>query len=116
MTRTILLFFLLLSKKIRTSKMGLFYSSTLVILGFIGNRMTAITSMEHWPGRTYIPSWQELMVTLGLVAFSFVAFSFVARYFKVFGEEAHVQASPTVETEHVTALGSVPKGNEKSTS
>jgi Ni/Fe-hydrogenase subunit HybB-like protein len=104
----ILPFFLLLSRKIRTSRTGLFYSSTLVILGFIANRMnTAITSMEHWPLRTYIPSWQELMVTLGLVAFGFVAFSFVARYFKVFGEEAHQEVVPAPATEQATALGSL---------
>lgn len=91
----ILPFFLLLSKRIRWSKVGLFYSSVLVLLGFIANRMnTAITSMERWPTRTYIPSWQELFVTLGLAAFGFVAFSFVARYFKVFGEEPHIAEEP----------------------
>lgn len=82
----VLPFFLLLSNKIRTTKAGLFYSSVLVILGFIAHRMnTAITSMEHWGSRTYIPSWQELMITGGLVAFGFTAFGFVARYFDVFG-------------------------------
>ncbi|MBM2844871.1 MAG: Polysulfide reductase [Bacteroidetes bacterium] len=85
-------FFLLLSKKIRTSKVGLFYSSVLVLLGFVAHRInTAITSMEQWGERTYVPSWQELFVTLALAAFGFVAFSFVARYFKVFGEEPHTQ-------------------------
>ncbi len=80
-------FFLLLFEKVRTSRAGLFYSSVLVLLGFVAHRMnTAITSMEHWPARTYIPSWQELSITLGLAAAGFVAFSFVARYFDVFGK------------------------------
>jgi len=84
-------FFLLLSKKIRTSKVGLFYSSALVLLGFVAHRMnTAITSMEQWPTRTYIPSWQELFITLGLAAAGFVGFSFVARYFDVFNEKSHL--------------------------
>lgn len=78
---------LLLFEKVRTSKAGLFYSSVLVLMGFVAHRMnTAITSMEQWPSRTYIPSWQELSITLGLAAFGFVAFSFVARYFDVFGK------------------------------
>jgi len=84
-------FFLLLSKRIRTSKVGLFYSSALVLLGFVAHRMnTAITSMEQWPTRTYIPSWQELFITLGLAAAGFVGFSFVARYFDVFNEKSHL--------------------------
>jgi Ni/Fe-hydrogenase subunit HybB-like protein len=83
-------FFLLLSKKVRSSRTGLFYSAVLVILGFIAHRMnTSITSMEHWPDRLYFPSVQELCVTLGLVAFGFTAFAFLARYFNVFGETPH---------------------------
>jgi Ni/Fe-hydrogenase subunit HybB-like protein len=83
-------FFLLLTKRIRESKSGLFYSSVLVLLGFVAHRMnTAITSMEQWGVRTYIPSWQEIAITAGLVAFGFTAFSFAARYFNVFGEEPH---------------------------
>jgi Ni/Fe-hydrogenase subunit HybB-like protein len=90
-------FFLLIFEKVRTSRAGLFYSSVLVLLGFIAHRMnTAITSMERWPSRTYIPSWQELAITLALAAFGFFAFSFVARYFEVFspgeGHEAHGKA------------------------
>ncbi len=99
----VLPFFLLLSKKIRSSKTGLFYSSVLVLLGFVAHRLnTAITSMEQYPTRIYVPSWQELFITLGLAAFGFTAFSIVSRYFKVFGEEAHhhpyhraVDAAPT---------------------
>jgi Ni/Fe-hydrogenase subunit HybB-like protein len=83
-------FCLLLSRKVRSSKTGLFYSAVLVLLGFVAHRMnTAITSMEHWPDRLYVPSVQELCVTLGLVAFGFTAFAFVARYFNVFGEAPH---------------------------
>jgi Ni/Fe-hydrogenase subunit HybB-like protein len=83
-------FVLLLVRRIRESRLGLFYSAALVLLGFVAHRMnTAITSMEQWGVRTYIPSWQEIAITAGLVAFGFTAFSFVARYFRVFGEEAH---------------------------
>ena len=83
-------FCLLLFRRVRTSKTGLFYSSVLVLAGFVAHRVnTAITSMEHWPSRVYIPSWQEIGITLGLAATGFVAFSFMARYFNVFGEGAH---------------------------
>jgi Ni/Fe-hydrogenase subunit HybB-like protein len=86
----VLPFCLLLSPKVRTSRRGLFYSAVLVLLGFVAHRMnTAITSMEHWPDRMYIPSVQEIAVTLGLAAFGFTAFAFVSRYFHVFGEAPH---------------------------
>jgi Ni/Fe-hydrogenase subunit HybB-like protein len=97
-------FVLLLFKRIRTSKVGLFYSSVFVLLGFVAHRLnTAITSMEHWPVRTYIPTWQELGITMGLVAFGFTAFSFLARYFNVFGEEPHGAHEPVKEEQEVTA-------------
>lgn len=81
---------LLLFQRIRSSRAGLFYSSALVLLGFVAHRLnTAITSMERWSTRTYVPSWQELSITLGLVAFGFVAFSFIAKYFNVFGAGTH---------------------------
>lgn len=90
---------LLLFEKVRSSKTGLFYSSVLVLMGFVAHRMnTAITSMEQWPTRTYIPSWQELSITLGLAAFGFVAFSFIARYFDVFGKVDATKVSSRVAT------------------
>ena len=93
-------FFLLLSKKIRTSRDGLFYTAALVILGFVANRMnTAITSMERWGKKTYIPSWQELSITVALATGGFVAFYFIAKYFPVF--TAHHDSPPIESTEHM---------------
>ncbi|HTX20212.1 MAG TPA: Ni/Fe-hydrogenase cytochrome b subunit [Bacteroidota bacterium] len=78
-------FFLLLFKRIRMNRTGLFYTSALVIVGFVANRMnTAVTSMERWGERTYFPSWQEVAVTAGLATAGFVAFYYVAKYFPVF--------------------------------
>jgi Ni/Fe-hydrogenase subunit HybB-like protein len=91
--------FLLLSRRVRENRAGLFYSAVLVILGFIAHRInTAITAFEQFPSRTYVPSWQELTITAGLCAFGFVAFGFVARYFNVFGAGAHaVEVKTEVE-------------------
>ncbi len=86
----VLPFFLLLSKRIRTSRTGLFVASLFVLGGFVAHRLnTAITSMEQWPGHTYLPSWQELSITLALVVSGFVAFSFMAKHFEVFRSSAH---------------------------
>ena len=74
-------FFLLLSKKVRDEQNGaLLFGGRSCLLGFVAHRMnTAITSMEQWPARIYVPSWQELVITLGLAAFGFMAFAFVAK-------------------------------------
>jgi len=85
----VLPFLLLLSRRIRTSKVGLFYSSLFVILGFVAHRInTAITSMEQWPNKVYIPSWQELAITIALVTAGFATFGIIARYFPVFATES----------------------------
>ncbi|HTY57588.1 MAG TPA: Ni/Fe-hydrogenase cytochrome b subunit [Bacteroidota bacterium] len=98
----VLPFCLLLVPRVRASRRGLFYSAVLVLLGFVAHRMnTAITSMEHWPDRLYVPSVQEFSVTLGLAAFGFTAFAFVARYFNVFGETPHDSHTAGEETPSV---------------
>jgi Ni/Fe-hydrogenase subunit HybB-like protein len=86
--------------KVRNSKTGLFYSSVLVLLGFVAHRVnTSITAMEQWGSKMYVPSVQEVFLTMGLVAFGFVAFSFLGKYFNVMGEAAHEvhDAEPKVE-------------------
>jgi Ni/Fe-hydrogenase subunit HybB-like protein len=85
----------LLFRKVRESAGGVFWSSVFVLLGFVAHRLnTAITSMEQWPDRIYIPSWQELSITAGLAAAGFVAFSLAVKYFRVFAEpEGHPEGA-----------------------
>ncbi|MDH4069257.1 MAG: Ni/Fe-hydrogenase cytochrome b subunit [Ignavibacteria bacterium] len=79
---------LLLIPRFRHTANGLFNASVLVLLGFVANRLnTAITSMEQWPDRTYMPSWQEVAITLGLAAVGFALFSAGVRYLNVFGPQ-----------------------------
>ena len=106
----VLPFALLLFKKVRTSQKGLFYSAALVILGFVANRMnTAITSMERWNQRTYLPSWQELFITIGLATAGFVAFYYIARYFPVFAPHHEQSVSTVNEPEFMDELRLVSK-------
>ncbi|HUL45028.1 MAG TPA: Ni/Fe-hydrogenase cytochrome b subunit [Bacteroidota bacterium] len=75
-------------RKIRESRSGLFFGSTVVILGFIMNRMNiSITAMQRWTGTSYFPSWMEIAVTLSIVTVGFIAFSMAAKYLPIFGEE-----------------------------
>ncbi|HTR82298.1 MAG TPA: Ni/Fe-hydrogenase cytochrome b subunit [Bacteroidota bacterium] len=103
-------FFLLTFRRVRMSQRGLFYSSILVILGFVANRMnTAVTSMELWPQRTYFPSWQELSIVVGLSTAGFVAFYYVAKNFPVFSSGHKEEPVSTVDNAMMDELRLVSK-------
>jgi Ni/Fe-hydrogenase subunit HybB-like protein len=109
--------FLLLSReRVRRNPQALFVGATLVVLGFIINRMNvAITGMEGWSGASYFPSFTEFSITLMIVTFGFIAFYLIARYFPVFTHpvdderEAPVHAGLvwTKEIESVSRLSEV---------
>lgn len=78
-------FILLAQEKIRTNPTGLFVGATMVVLGFIMNRMNVtITAMERWAGASYFPSFTEFSITLMIVTVGFIAFYYIAKYFPVF--------------------------------
>jgi Ni/Fe-hydrogenase subunit HybB-like protein len=79
---------LLMSRRVRESRRGLFIACLMVLTGFAANRMnTAITGLESWPTRTYFPSLIEILVMLGIAAVGFSAFSLIAGYLPIFKEE-----------------------------
>jgi Ni/Fe-hydrogenase subunit HybB-like protein len=80
-----------LFRKNRENKSRLFFGATMIIIGFVLNRMNvSITGMERWAGVSYFPSWMEIAVTISIVAIGFIAFSLAARYLPVFKHEAPV--------------------------
>ncbi len=87
-------FVLLSIKNIRTTRVGLFYASLTAILGFILNRMNvSITGMEAGSGASYLPSWMEVFVTMGIVALGFVAFNYAVKYLNIFEERVKEEYS-----------------------
>jgi len=83
-------FILFSQKKVRKSPNGLFIGASMVVVGFVMNRMNiAITGMEGWSGATYVPSFTEFMITMMIVTIGFVAFYYIAKYFPVFTHEEH---------------------------
>ena len=94
-------FALLLSDRIRTSRLGLYAATLMVLAGFAFNRMnTAITGLEVYPTQTYFPSLIEIFIMLGITALGFTAFSFVVKYLPIF--EAVEEAGPRVQQEAAT--------------
>ncbi|MBC8329018.1 MAG: Ni/Fe-hydrogenase cytochrome b subunit [Planctomycetes bacterium] len=76
---------LLSSRRVRYSNSGLFFASTLTVMGFIVHRLNvAVTGMAGWTGVSYFPSWMEVTVTVFLVALGVACFGLAARYLPVF--------------------------------
>jgi Ni/Fe-hydrogenase subunit HybB-like protein len=95
-------FVLLLFERIRTSRLGLYAATVLVVAGFAFNRMnTAITGLEQYPAQTYFPSLIEIFIMLGITAVGFSAFSFIVKHLPVFEP---VAASPRLRTKAPVGL------------
>ena len=80
--------FLLLLRRVREDREGLFAAAVLVITGFFLNRLNvSITGLEYSARAHYFPKWTEVAVTLSMVGIGFVCFALAARYLNVFEVE-----------------------------
>jgi Ni/Fe-hydrogenase subunit HybB-like protein len=81
---------LLAIPRIRGTQPGLVTGAFLAVLGFVMNRMNvSVTGMERASGVTYLPSWMEFAVSIGLVAAGFAIFGLAVRYLPIFPEGIH---------------------------
>jgi len=92
-------FALLARKKFRENETWLFWSAALIIMGFVLNRLNiSITGMEGWAGKSYFPTWMEIMVTISFVTVGFIVFALAAKYLPLFKHEKHeVRVKPEIE-------------------
>lgn len=83
----VLPFALLLNPRNRTDIRRLYPIALLAVLGFVVNRLNvSVTGLERTSGVDYVPAWQEIAVTLTMVALGFAAFSLAVRYLPVYPE------------------------------
>jgi len=76
---------MLLFRRVRADRDGLFGVSVLVITGFLLNRLNvSITGLEASSGVHYFPRWTEVAVTLSIVGAGFLLFSLAVKYLDVF--------------------------------
>ena len=79
---------LLLLRRVREDREGLFAAAVLVITGFFLNRLNvSITGLEYSARAHYFPKWTEVAVTLSMVGIGFVCFALAVRYLNVFEAE-----------------------------
>jgi Ni/Fe-hydrogenase subunit HybB-like protein len=86
---------LMFQRRFHTSPFWLYLSSVLTLFGLMVNRMNiAITGMEASAGVHYFPKWQELAITLGLIALAFSLFWLAVKYLPVYPASMDVESDP----------------------
>jgi Ni/Fe-hydrogenase subunit HybB-like protein len=75
--------------KVRRNSRWLYHTAQLAVIGFVINRLTVgITGFEVVSGVRYTPSWEEVAVTLSLVALGTIFFSLAIHHLPVLEKEA----------------------------
>lgn len=88
---------ILLTPEFADSARWLLWSSLMVILGLLINRLNvAVIGITSTYGEAYYPHWMELAITAGIVAAGVLAYIYVCRNFPVFTPQ-HPQAARTSE-------------------
>jgi formate dehydrogenase iron-sulfur subunit len=79
---------ILLTPEFANSATWLFWSSVMVILGLLINRLNvAVVGITSVYGETYYPHWMEIAITAGIVASGVLAYMYICRNFPVFTPE-----------------------------
>ncbi len=83
---------ILTNPKYNVNRTGIYFASIFTISGFILNRMnTCVTSLVRSSGQSYIPSFEEISITLFLLLIAMIAFKLVVENFNVFEKEVHIE-------------------------
>ena len=83
---------ILTNPKYNVNRTGIYFASIFTISGFILNRMnTCVTSLVRSSGQSYIPSFEEISITLFLLMVAMIAFKLVVENFNVFEKEVHFE-------------------------
>ena len=82
-------------KRFRTKPGLVFLSGGLIVFGVVFNRLN--TSLLGWwqyakGGAVYVPSWNEVIITVTLISLGVVVFGLAAKFLPLFPEESHAHA------------------------
>jgi Ni/Fe-hydrogenase subunit HybB-like protein len=80
--------FLFAIPEVRRSVQGLLWSSALVVLGVLLNRLNvAVIGMWASAGTRYLPSWMEISITTGIVALGIFLYTLAVEHLPIFPEK-----------------------------
>lgn len=75
--------------QIRNTKFGPMFGASLIVFGFVLNRIdVSIIASFQVTGTIYVPSFMEIMTSLGIVSIAVLAFLFFVEHFSVYQEES----------------------------
>jgi Ni/Fe-hydrogenase subunit HybB-like protein len=75
---------LLSRQSVRNNPLSLYWTCSLVVMGFMTNRLNvAITAFERSSGFYYVPKWTEFALTLATVTAAAVAFRYAVVYLNI---------------------------------
>jgi Ni/Fe-hydrogenase subunit HybB-like protein len=94
MVGTILPLIFLTMPAIRGKRARMFSAALMVVIGLVLNRFNI--SMITFNGGPYMPSWQEIMITIGLVCVGALVFTLASRFLNVFSYD-HAESKPAVQ-------------------
>jgi Ni/Fe-hydrogenase subunit HybB-like protein len=96
----------------RRTNTGLLFAALLVVFGFVMHRIdVSIIASFTVTGTVYIPTFVEIMTSLGIVSLAVLAFLFFVENFSVYEKETGVeQPNGMLSIEHLFTAGS---GNER---
>lgn len=95
---------LLSVRRIRYSPLGLYWSSVVVVMGFMANRLNvAINGLQASAGVNYFPKWTEFAISLAVITAAVVAFYYAALHLEIFPRRVPLSL-PEVEWRRVAAF------------
>lgn len=75
---------LLSNQRVRNHPHRLYWTCSLVVMGFITNRLNvSITGLLASAGTSYVPKWTEMMSTLAIIAAAVLAFRYAVLYLDI---------------------------------
>ena len=90
--------------KIRASRLGLGCCSSLVVVGFVLNRLTVSgVATLNTTGGSYVPSLSEVLVSAGVVASAALVFFYFVEHFQVLADDGEEPPRPNAGWRRVVA-------------
>jgi len=90
---------ILLNPRLRKNDLYSIFALGMIVVGVTINRwnvtLSGLVAPPHWsPGvlgnvlaASYLPTWNEIIVSLGIIAYALLAFSFGVKYLPIFGHD-----------------------------
>ena len=79
---------LFLTPEIRSTRRGLLWSSILVVVGLVWNRLNvAVVGIIVQEWETYYPLWSEIFITVGIISIGLIIFKLAVENLPIYASE-----------------------------